>query len=107
MLKITIDEFPDKQRWSLQRRLVGQWADELSATWRERHHVPEQCKCIVELMDVTFIDRSGPCENYEPGRQVRRQRRVHKNTCRIGCVTIGANPREERKAITEKRNQDA
>lgn len=59
MLKITIDDFPDKQRWSLQGRLVGQWASELSSTWRERHCRPDRRKCIVELRDVTFIDRNG------------------------------------------------
>jgi hypothetical protein len=59
VLKITIDDFPDKQRWSLQGRLVGQWADELSSTWRERHCRPDKRKCVVELLDVTFIDRNG------------------------------------------------
>jgi anti-anti-sigma regulatory factor len=59
VLKIMIDDFPDKQRWSLQGRLVGQWADELRSTWRERHGEPDKHKCIVELIDVTFIDQSG------------------------------------------------
>jgi predicted DsbA family dithiol-disulfide isomerase len=59
VLKITIDDFPDKQIWSLQGRLVGQWADELSSTWRERHCRPDGHKCIVELLEVTYIDRRG------------------------------------------------
>jgi hypothetical protein len=58
-LKITIDDFPDKQRWSLQGRLVGQWAAELSSIWRERRYDFDKRKCIVDLIDVTFIDRSG------------------------------------------------
>jgi hypothetical protein len=53
------DEAPNKQRWSLQGRLVGQWADELRLAWRKRHYDPDTRKCIVELSDVTFIDRSG------------------------------------------------
>jgi ABC-type transporter Mla MlaB component len=59
VLKITIDDFPDKQRWSLQGRLVGQWADELRSTWRERHYDSRKRKCIIELINVTFIDQSG------------------------------------------------
>lgn len=59
MLKITIDDSSDKQTWSLQGRLVGQWADELSSTWRERHCRHDWRKCIVELLDVTYIDRRG------------------------------------------------
>jgi hypothetical protein len=58
-LKINIDESPDEQRWSLQGRLVGQWADELRSTWRQRHCDPYKGKCIVTLTDVTFIDRNG------------------------------------------------
>jgi hypothetical protein len=58
-LKITIDDFPEEQRWSLQGRLVGHWADELRSIWRERHDDPYKRRCIVELIDVTFIDQSG------------------------------------------------
>ncbi len=59
MLKITINDFPVEQRWSLQGRLVAQWADELSATWREQHQPSDKRRCMVELMDLTFIDRDG------------------------------------------------
>ncbi len=59
MLKITITDLPDEQRWSLQGQLVGQWSAELSSTWRERRHEGDTRRCIVELIDVTFIDRSG------------------------------------------------
>lgn len=59
MLKITIGDFPGKQTWLLQGRLAGQWADELSSTWKEQHCHPEKGKCIVELIDVTFVDRNG------------------------------------------------
>lgn len=59
MLKITITDLPDEQRWSLQGQLVGQWAAELLSTWREGHHEGDVRRCIVELVDVTFVDRSG------------------------------------------------
>jgi hypothetical protein len=58
MLKITITDLPDEQRWSLQGRLVGQSAAELRSAWRARRGVDSR-RCLVELIDVTFIDQSG------------------------------------------------
>jgi len=58
MLKITISDLLDEQRWSLQGRLVGQSAAELRSAWRARRGVGTP-RCLVELIDVTFIDRSG------------------------------------------------
>src|SRR5258708_28906353 len=49
----------DEQRWSLQGQLVGQWAAELQSTWREAHVGGDTRKCIVELIEVTSIDRNG------------------------------------------------
>src|SRR6266700_873886 len=59
MLKITITDLPDELRWSLQGHLVGQWADELKATWKEAHHAGDMRRCSVDLIDVTSIDRNG------------------------------------------------
>ena len=59
MLKITMNELPDEQRWSLQGHLVGEWADELMSTWRKTRQVGDTRKCIVELIEVTSIDRNG------------------------------------------------
>ena len=59
MLKITMTDLPDEQRWSLQGQLVGQWAAELRLTWREERHKGDTRRCIVELIDVTFIDQTG------------------------------------------------
>ena len=59
MLKITITDLPDEQRWSLQGQLAGEWAAELKSAWREARHEGDTRICIVELIDVTFIDRSG------------------------------------------------
>jgi anti-anti-sigma regulatory factor len=58
MLKITITDLPDEQRWSLQGRLVGQSAAELRSAWIARRGADTR-RCLVELIDVTFIDRSG------------------------------------------------
>ena len=59
MLKINIADLPDEQRWSLQGQLVGQWAAELQSTWREARHAGDTRRCIVELIEVTSIDRNG------------------------------------------------
>lgn len=59
MLKITINELADEQRWSVQGRLVGQWAVELRSAWREARRSRDTRRCIIELNDVTFIDLSG------------------------------------------------
>lgn len=50
---------PEEQRWSLQGQLVGQWAAEFKSTWRKAHVVGDTRKCIVELTEVTSIDRNG------------------------------------------------
>jgi hypothetical protein len=59
VLKITMTDLPDEQRWSLQGQLVGQWAAELKSTWREARHVGGTRRCIVEVIEVTSIDRDG------------------------------------------------
>jgi len=59
VLRITITDFPDEQRWSLEGRLVGPWAAELSSLWREKRQERNGRKCIVELSNVTFIDGIG------------------------------------------------
>ena len=59
MLKITITDLPDEQRWSLQGQLIGQWAAELKSSWGEAHQAGETRRCIVELNEVTSIDRNG------------------------------------------------
>jgi hypothetical protein len=59
VLKITITDLSDEQRWSLQGQLVGQWAAELQSTWIEARHAGDSRKCIVELIEVTSIDRNG------------------------------------------------
>jgi hypothetical protein len=59
VLKITMTDSSDEQRWSLQGQLVGQWAAELQSTWREARVGGDTRKCIVELIKVTSIDRNG------------------------------------------------
>jgi anti-anti-sigma regulatory factor len=59
MLKITITETTAERRWIVQGRLVGPWVSELRTTWKKAHRAHDERACIIDLNDVTFIDKSG------------------------------------------------
>jgi hypothetical protein len=59
VLKITITDLSDEQRWSLEGQLVGQWAAELKSTWRDARGAGDTRRRIVELIQMTYIDRDG------------------------------------------------
>jgi ABC-type transporter Mla MlaB component len=48
-----------ESRWVLQGQLAGPWVRELRRCWRETHTAESQRRCVVDLNDVTFIDKSG------------------------------------------------
>jgi hypothetical protein len=59
VLKITINETTTEMRWVLQGRLFGPWVSELRAIWRMAHRNRRGRACIVDLNDVTFLDKGG------------------------------------------------
>jgi hypothetical protein len=59
MLKITITSTAKQQRWTLQGRLVAPWVKELKTNWNRARRIARRGKCIVNLDEVTFIDKSG------------------------------------------------
>ena len=59
MLKITITETQTENRWILQGRLVGPWVGELRSYWKQKHRLHSGQRCLVDLNEVTFIDKSG------------------------------------------------
>ena len=59
MLKITITETQTEDRWILQGRLVRPWVRELRFSWKKKHRTQSSQRCVVDLNDVTFIDKSG------------------------------------------------
>lgn len=59
MLKIMIHEIPAEQRWVLAGNLTEPWASELTAKWELARESRAGKKCVVDLMDVDFIDDSG------------------------------------------------
>jgi ABC-type transporter Mla MlaB component len=59
VLKITITETQTESRWVLQGHLAGPWVCELRKVWKEKHATENEKRCVVDLNDVTFIDKSG------------------------------------------------
>jgi anti-anti-sigma regulatory factor len=59
VLKITIMESATERRWIVQGSLVGPWVSELRTTWKRAHRSHDKRACIIDLNDVTFIDKSG------------------------------------------------
>ena len=59
MLKITITNTSTEERWILQGRLVAPWVNQLKVTWRKAHRTALARRCIVNLDEVTFIDKCG------------------------------------------------
>ena len=43
----------------MQGRLVGPWVSEPRTTWKKAHRSQDKRACIIDLNDVTFIDKSG------------------------------------------------
>jgi hypothetical protein len=59
MLRITLSETGSEQRWILEGQLTGSSLEALVADWRaHRDRAPTQNR-IVDLTQVTFIDREG------------------------------------------------
>ena len=59
MLKINFSQTDAEEKWNLHGRLSGPWVDELRACWKVNHRTDAGRACIVDLDEVTFIDKSG------------------------------------------------
>jgi ABC-type transporter Mla MlaB component len=59
MLKISFTETPSEKKWVLEGRLKQPWIRELKASWRKNYQTGKRRPCIVDLNEVTFIDKSG------------------------------------------------
>jgi hypothetical protein len=59
VLKITRTETSAEEKWILQGRLVGLWVTELRKCWKKTHRSDKNLKCIVDLNDVTCVDKKG------------------------------------------------
>jgi anti-anti-sigma regulatory factor len=59
MLRITISNTAAEDRWTVEGRLVAPWVNELKARWKKSRRTARGQRCIVNLDEVTFIDKSG------------------------------------------------
>jgi hypothetical protein len=59
MLRITVRERASEQRWILQGRLTKECIDELVSNWRAARTGPSAGNRIVDLNEITVIDKSG------------------------------------------------
>jgi ABC-type transporter Mla MlaB component len=59
MLRITMIENASEQRWVLQGRLTVDFIGELMSNWRANRDHPSNQRCVVDLNEVTSIDKDG------------------------------------------------
>jgi len=59
MFRITVVESPSEEKWILQGQLTEEFAPELSASWRLSLERCADRIRIVDLSDVTWIDKTG------------------------------------------------
>ena len=59
MLKINFIETSTEERWILHGRLTDAWVHELRRCWKKHHRTDVRRACIVDLNEVTFIDKCG------------------------------------------------
>jgi hypothetical protein len=59
VLRITITDEPQEQRWTLQGRLSGPWVAQLKSNWEKSHGPNGDRKCVVDVSGVTFVDLDG------------------------------------------------
>jgi DNA-binding LytR/AlgR family response regulator len=59
MLRITVTETTSEQRWTLQGRLTGSTIEELIASWRANRRCSPTQSCVVDLNQITSIDKDG------------------------------------------------
>ena len=59
MLRITVKENDSEQRWTLQGRLTKECLAELVSNWRAACSRPSAGNRIVDLNEITVIDKSG------------------------------------------------
>ena len=59
MFRITVEEGPTEEKWILQGQLTGDFASELNANWQSSQARDSNRVRVVDLSDVTVIDKNG------------------------------------------------
>ena len=58
-MKISFSEIPMEEKWILEGRLTEPWVRELRTSWKRNHRTAKERACIVDLKEITFVDKSG------------------------------------------------
>jgi hypothetical protein len=59
MLRFSYSDTAGGQRWNLCGRLAGPWVEELRSFWQQVRQRTPRARALVDLKDVTFIDKAG------------------------------------------------
>jgi len=59
IFKFTITVNPREEKWVLQGALEWPWVNQLRADWRMARQTHQGRTCIVDLNQVTFVDKIG------------------------------------------------
>ena len=59
MFRITVVEGLKEEKWILQGQLTGEFASELSVNWQRSQDRCAELPRVVDLSDVTVIDKTG------------------------------------------------
>jgi hypothetical protein len=59
VLRITVTETPTERKIIVEGLLVGPWVKELRTAWKRSNRSHNGRTCIVDLREVTLIDKSG------------------------------------------------
>jgi len=59
MLRVSYSDMAAGQRFTLYGRLSGPWVEELRSYWRQARQRAPLARAMVDLNEVTFIDKGG------------------------------------------------
>ena len=59
MLRVSYSDTAGGQRFTLYGRLSGPWVEELRSCWRQARQRAPLARAVVDLNEVTFIDKAG------------------------------------------------
>lgn len=59
MLRITINETPSQQKWTLQGRLGGPWVEQLQSCWSKTQVERQGRTCVIDVTNLISVDESG------------------------------------------------
>lgn len=59
MLRIMITDTAFEQKWVLQGKLCGKWAENLQEQWEQTRSTRRGRRCAIDLEDVISVDDTG------------------------------------------------